>query len=363
MAAHQLRTDIEKHIKALHPVAKEAPWDIIVQVVLNLEGVARKLHKVDLYKGTSLISAFSQGFCQAQGLFSIVDVGKNKKQADFKLCEMLRVMADNLHCKCIIFGPCQDDGYKIELKPYLLGIPIFARLSLLETTPPPHGFQEVGLRRVRFPDVFRSEALPVEPPRNVSASPSTKSEPKPSITPPWNGTNSLITGFKRSMSLSSEKATKPVNFEYYLVNSSGERIDEPLPKVSEQAEKRYYDRGEKEKRGACNNYHLYGACEKGCTYYHGVRLDADQQLVHRRRTRGTPCIYNPCKNPRCYWAHHCMRGKKCLRPRCRFAETHDMDLVSCLRLFPLPSRVSMEKETGANFLDTAALYGKASCFE
>ncbi|KAI1137226.1 hypothetical protein F5Y05DRAFT_388537 [Hypoxylon sp. FL0543] len=333
MAAHQLRLDIRKHLKEVYPDINVETWKIVAQVVLNLDGLSRKLCSVNITKSLSELPAFARGFSRVQGLFSIIDVGKGKEQADFKVRETLRLMVHNLQCRHIIFGPCHDRGYIVELRPHQLETSISTKISLLETTPASHEFYELTFRRVKFTDVFRSETLPDGPPSpSIKTPPSSASKQQnyAAIASTWRTPDHPIKEFK-NLAVTPDSPARLAPRKYYLVNSAGERVDEPLPLPDPLSNQRYRDRCERENRQPCNRWHLTGSCDvPSCTYFHGERLSLGEQLVLRIRARGTFCARKgACNNVDCYWGHHCKYGPKCRQTHtCTFAGTHDMDLVS-----------------------------------
>ncbi|KAI1414024.1 hypothetical protein F5Y13DRAFT_159567 [Hypoxylon sp. FL1857] len=347
IAAHQLQLDIKQHLKDIYPDVNVETWKIVVQVVLNLDGLSRKLYHVNLAKSMSDMAAFARGFSRAQGLFSIVDVGKGKEQADFKVRETLRLMVYNLQCKHIIFGPCHDRGYIVELRPYRLETSTATRLSLLETTPASYEFQELGFRRVKFADVFRSEPLPDGPPSPsvtlLTPPPSASKTPNyASVASSWRNTDTPVKEFT-NLAITPDSPARLSPLKYYLVNASGERIDEPLPQPDAISKQRFRDRSDMEGRQPCNRWHLTGLCEvPSCNYYHGERLSLGEQLVLRIRARGTFCAYKgSCRNVDCYWGHNCKYGNKCQRPTCVFSGTHDMDMIPAEKIFEDGSRVKV----------------------
>ncbi|KAI0380210.1 hypothetical protein F5Y04DRAFT_257721 [Hypomontagnella monticulosa] len=346
IAAHQLRTDIKKHVKDIYPDVNVEPWNVCVQVVLNLDGLSRKLSSIGFIKNTNELQAFTRGFSRAQGLFSIIDVGHGKEQADYKVREMLRLMANNLQCKHIIFGPCHDKGYIVELRPYQLEPTVSYRLSLLETTLAPYDFKELLFRRVKFADVFRSEFLPGSPIASSAPLPSTKTPngssfasmlrtPTPSPSP--------LASRPKSLAGTPEKTKTR---KYYLVNSVGQRVDEPLPQADEASIQRFNERRSKERPGTgpCNRFHLNGLCDEGeCSYFHAPRLGLGEQLIVRIKARGSFCHNKgDCMLADCYWGHQCKYesyGKICQRrDACTFAETHGTDLVPAEKVYEDGSR-------------------------
>ncbi|KAF3057043.1 SKP1-like protein 19 [Daldinia childiae] len=263
MAAHQLRDDIKKHLKEAYPDVNIETWHIMVQVVLNLEGLSRKLFSVDLAKSMSELSAFARGFSRAQGLFSFIDVGKGKEQADFKVRETLRLMVHNLQCKHIIFGPCHDKGYIVELRPYQLETSVLNKITLLETTQPPREFSELAFGRVKFNDVFRSELLPegwlppTPPPSTNKPNPITPSSVNKTINysaiaSSWTSTIPFVNSFKKPVA-TPVKSMMASPRKFYFVNALGQRVDGPLPQADAYSEQRFKERCEEEgNRKPCN---------------------------------------------------------------------------------------------------------------
>ncbi|KAI5863024.1 hypothetical protein GGS23DRAFT_567852 [Durotheca rogersii] len=329
MAAKQLHVDVKNHVEGIYPDADVGAWHIIVQVALNLEGLSRKLHSAELARSTTELPAFARGFSRSQGLFSFVDIGHGKDMADFKVHETVRAMVDNLQCKHILFSPCHDKAYLTKLQQEASPP---TRLMLLETTPLPPEFQELGLRRAKFPQVFRSEPLPDSP---LAVAPSiSPSRPVKFLPASLFGAPAPTREASVSASLPTRPARRPKD-RYYLVNAAGERVDEPS-RFDPQAERRFRERGEREGRGACNRFHLTGVCEeRSCTYYHGPYLDdASGKAILKSMARAAPCYHrNACKTPECYWGHHCKAGKQCTRPNCKFADTHGMDLTPVERVY------------------------------
>ncbi|KAI2628010.1 hypothetical protein GGS26DRAFT_560708 [Hypomontagnella submonticulosa] len=338
IAAHQLRTDIKNHLKTVYPDLNVEPWNVCVQVVLNLEGLSRKLYSIGFIKSMNELQAFTRGFSRAHGLFSVIDVGYGKEQADYKVREMLRLMVNNLQCKHIIFGPCHDKGYIVELRPYQLEETVSSRLSLLETTPAPYDFKELVFRRVKFVNVFRSEFLP--------ESPIAVSTPPPSAKTVNGSSFPLTPSSPASLAIRPKEGSKTPEppRKYYLVNAGNMRVDEPLELFDAESERRVRERIAKEGRGPCNRFHLNGVCEEpGCTYFHGPRFGQAEQLVLRHKARTGFCNFKgACKVADCYWGHHCKYqayGKICQRYNsCLFASTHDMDLTPVEKVYDDGSR-------------------------
>lgn len=396
-AAFELLTQIREHVKSIYPGVKVEDWNIMVQIVISLEGQARTLHAAGIvHDGYRDLTAFAHAFGQAQSLFSFVDVGIGKERADHKIRETMRVMVRLPQCKLVLFGPCADNGYLPFLEPYKREFS--HKLSLLETTPPMQGFIQLGLRRAKFPSVFRSEAI-VRPsfggsmgnsmplmrtgsiplngansthmslpssqqqqhsmtsPKSATAEanggvslnalqlpPKTASaplQPAPAAPPPTSSyatasNKATTTIVSRSFDITPKKPAPAL--KYYYVNASSERVDEDLPRVAPITEKRYMEKKKENGRNFCNNYHLLGYCEDGddyCKYEHGDRLSPQELLVQKHRARGTYCDNGiGCDDFDCYYSHHCRFGRDCgIGHKCRFNDTHHMDLRKVAKIF------------------------------
>ncbi|KAI1460002.1 hypothetical protein F4805DRAFT_419562 [Annulohypoxylon moriforme] len=374
IAAQQLRLNIKQHLKDIYPDVNVDLWNIMIQISLNLDGLSKKLEKIKFVQTLNVLPDFTRGFSRAHGLYSIIDVGWGKEQADFKVRETLRLLVHNLQCKHIIFGPCHDKGYIAELRPYQFDTSISPKLSLLETTIPPRDFQELRFRRVRFSDVFRSEPLPDGPPPPsppIMLSPTTPLTPPP----PTNHSNiafSSTPGVASMIPSSWDTGTPPPTIKesrkftstpdnsmrssapppkYYLINFAGQRVDEEIPFNDPEAEYRLQMRAAKEdkivkKRGPCNRWHVNGRCDiTNCPYYHGERLGYDEQLVLRRKARSMLCTRrSACRDADCLWGHHCKYGgKKCLRRDCNFVDMHDVDATPAEKVYEDGSHERLSK--------------------
>ncbi|KAL8306060.1 hypothetical protein RB601_009118 [Gaeumannomyces tritici] len=352
-AAFELLTQIREHVKSIYPGVKVEDWNIMVQIVISLEGQARTLHAAGIVQdGYRDLNAFAHAFGQAQSLFSFVDVGLGKERADHKIRETMRVMVRLPQCKLVLFGPCADNGYLPFLEPYKREFG--HKLSLLETTPPLPGFIQLGLRRAKFPSVFRSESIvrpsfggsmgnsvplmrngsipqnaansthmPPPPYQQQQQSQLSMASPKPKMAETNGG--AALNGHQPPPKTASAPpqpapAAAPANSSYatastkppaaivsrsfditpkkpapapkhYYVNASSERVDEDLPRVAPIAEKRYMEKKKENGRNFCNNYHLLGYCEDEdyCKYEHGDRLSPQELLVQKLRARGTYC--------------------------------------------------------------------------
>lgn len=74
-AAHLLQNELREHLKNLYPDANVSDWSLVVQVILNAQGLARTLHMNQITRNANDFAAFGCGFGAAQPLFSFIDVG------------------------------------------------------------------------------------------------------------------------------------------------------------------------------------------------------------------------------------------------------------------------------------------------
>ncbi|KAK1467184.1 C-x8-C-x5-C-x3-H type zinc finger protein [Colletotrichum melonis] len=370
-AGYLLSTEIKNYVTEAYPEAASEDWNIIVQVVLNMDGLAKKLHASGIIPFTTserTLIDFGRGFGRAQPLFSFIDVGSGKESADHKIREMLRVMVRIGQCKHIFFGPCHDNGYLPVLEPYKLDDKVASKFTLIETTPAEEGFKQLKFHRIIFNSVFMSEKLPERVQRQTMGMPSMLPPPvssaptatisaaakpptgpyhsnsnsanngaavePPRVTSPlssgsqtpasnWSTLTRVSTAPKPIDIFSTKKAPQP---KYYLMNADSQRIDEPLPKVDPMVEKRFNARMTETGKKFCNNYHLHGECKNPvCSYIHGDKLSASEMVLLKQKSRGIPCsLGSECDDVNCTLGHHCRWLKDCNHSYCRFQGYHDI---------------------------------------
>ncbi|KAK5136364.1 hypothetical protein LTR08_003490 [Meristemomyces frigidus] len=381
-AAHLMHTEIRNHLIATYPDSNVSDWSIVVHVVLNLQGLGTKLQSCNIISNPNELTAFGRSFGLAQSLFSFIDVGGGKERADHKVRETLRLFLPNAQCKHVFFGPCNDNGYLPVLEPYRRDALTAARLTLIETTAAEPGFTQLGLKRIRMPQVFRSQPLPSRISSiNINATPPAQQNPLPIRAPPGLGHRntsssaeavpfvpkipspapSAESGASNSwaavgkggvvgkiIDISAKKIPKR---RYVVLNAYDERLDPELPAQDSNAYRRFTERLEAHGK-CCNNFHLTGKCEAGeyCDYTHGERLTPGEQLVlkHKARSLGCPNKYL-CRDPGCFSGHHCrFTAKDCFHDWCRFADTHGMDFEPAKKVYEDGS-----EEWLASYLDKA----------
>ncbi|KAF2212345.1 hypothetical protein CERZMDRAFT_22211, partial [Cercospora zeae-maydis SCOH1-5] len=164
-AAHQLHKEVQRHLKAIYPDSNGTAEmsdclqaTSVVQVVLNMSGLAAKLQSCGIIMSSNELLAFGRSFGLAQPLFSFVDVGGGKERADHKLREHLRLYLRIAQCKHVFFAPCHDNGYLPVLESYRKEHS--SRMTLIETRPAEPGYVELGLSRIQMPNLFRPDNLP-----------------------------------------------------------------------------------------------------------------------------------------------------------------------------------------------------------
>lgn len=320
-AGYLLWTEIKNYVTEAYPEAASEDWNIIVQVVLNVDGLAKKLHASGIVPNTTLertLTEFGRGFGRAQPLFSFIDVGSGKESADHKVREMLRWMVRVSQCKHIFFGPCHDNGYLPFLEPYKLDHKVSSKFTLIETTPAEEGFKHLNFHRISFKSVFRSERIPdrirvdrsaiasmpqppimqplpppISPPRTISANNGVPKETLARVTsPPSNGASvppatwSALTKTSKApktIDISSAAKKPAASRKYYLLNADSQRVDEPLSKTEPMAEKRFKERMNRD-GNVCNAYHLHNNCKNpDCLYSHGEKLSPGELMVLKQK--------------------------------------------------------------------------------
>lgn len=73
--------------------------------------------------------------------------------------EMFRMFINNSHCKYVVLGGLQDNGYANILEPIKQNDELRSKLALVETTPAARAYSSYSFHRLYFPNVFRTEKL------------------------------------------------------------------------------------------------------------------------------------------------------------------------------------------------------------
>ncbi|CAI6328037.1 unnamed protein product [Periconia digitata] len=365
-AASRLQHAIRDHVSSLYK--DSGNWPIMVHIYLSLDKLAQKLSSVGLLRHPAEFRVFAQNFSINQSLFSIVDVGQGKERADHKIKEMLRTFSNNPTCKHIVFGACHDAGYLLNLEEYKHDERKAARITLLESTPAYRGFAELSnFHRTRFDGVFRNQALPdwnpsmqtFVPPapmnnqlyrttRQNSDSPiPVSSSNTPTTSSPTTTASSLATPVNGSGDSSWAKVGKggvlpdqPISIaaktntkkKYAYYNASGQRLDEQLPSIEQNAKVALDARMKRGGKNLCNHWHLNnGKCNNGsgCYFQHEPKLTPSELNALRYKTRSLACKDPSCENVDCYLGHQCAFERDqgfCPFPdTCNLRSTHGMD--------------------------------------
>lgn len=362
-AASQLHAELKDQLKQMYPDQHVANWNVVVNVVLNMQGLGQKLHACGIINNPNELSAFGRAFGLAAPLFNFIDVGSGKERADHKVRETLRLFLPMPQCKHIFFGPCHDNGYLPVLEPYKRDPTTSSRITFIETTPAEPGFVALGFPRIKLPKIFRDTNLPNRPvaissPPPMSLPVRTSSAMQAAVTSSapqaMGGANNLTKTISPAPAMGDPNAAsswatvgkgpgpksidiapkKTVQRRHVVLNVDDERLDAPLPRADPGAEKRFLART-KESGKCCNSYHLTGYCAAAeyCDYLHGERLSPGEILVLKHKARSITCAARQrCRDVDCTFGHHCkFGGKGCFADNCWFSDTHYMDLVSTLR--------------------------------
>ncbi len=126
---------------------------------------------------------------------------------------------------------------------------------------------------------------------------------------------------------------KKAKAKFYMVNKYDERVDEPIrsSRLDPEIEQRY-NKKTKDVR-PCNVYHLSGKCDNDyCQYTHeGLNFTPEELTILRAKARSGRCTAEgACDDVDCPYSHHCRYARNChLEDRCRFKDSHHIDLVGC----------------------------------
>ncbi|SPO05496.1 uncharacterized protein DNG_08183 [Cephalotrichum gorgonifer] len=352
-AAQELQARLRRHIAAIYPDSNTQEWSIVVHVILNVEGLSKTLQACGLIKSIGDLYAFGRSFASSQPLFSFIDVGYGKEQADHKIRENLRFMIRIGQCKHVFFGPCHDNGYLPVLSEYKRNESFASRFSLISGTAPEPGFRQLGFAIEKYDDIFRTTNLvapaqapqPPSPPTTVASPRNGSGTPLPAPVTAVPGSYAKVGPSAPNVMTISLGNKKPVVRKSYLVNCYDERLDPELPRLDLAAEKRYMDRVRKLGHNYCNKYHLLDDCPNGeeyCNYEHGEKLPAAELAVLRYKCRSLKCTNGSyCDKVDCPFGHHCRMGNKCTVDSCRYYDTHYVDLRPATRIFEDGTRVAV----------------------
>ncbi|KAK5659679.1 hypothetical protein OQA88_887 [Cercophora sp. LCS_1] len=353
-AADELHKQLKAHLHENHLASN---IDIFVQVVLSIEGLSKALYNSGiLTDDRTALAKFARGFSKAQPLFSFVDIGFGKEQADHTVKKTFEVMTKTVQCRTVILAGCHDNGYAT----YLSAFRGNNKVELLETTPAEAGFDRVPFNRIKFPTVFRSQPLASTradgntPPSRLATTPVTKTvalsvKPAASTSPKVaNATletrkeagNSWATVSRLAVAPVIDVSTKKVQPKVYIAkNRNNERLDVPIPRVNPEVTRSLDEKKNRNGANFCNKYHILGFCRNEasgrCPYVHGDRLKGAELDALRLRARALQCGSGyACEDPWCISGHHCANPKACFYDEdCRFYETHGMDMTPTIKIY------------------------------
>ncbi|KAI3528249.1 C-x8-C-x5-C-x3-H type zinc finger protein [Colletotrichum abscissum] len=276
-ASYLLRKEIESYVTEAYPEVVSEDWNIIGQVFLNMDGLAKKLHTSGIIPFTTTertLIEFGRGFGRAQPLFSFIDVGAGKESADHKIREVLRIMRKASNSHRIVFKSVFMSENLLDRvqRPTTTSTPL--PLSTPTTAIPPSAIPSPGPSHVVSTSSSALLQSATAVPTRVSSPPSSGSQTPMSTVPPL---TRVSTAPKPIDVFSKKKTTLP---KHYLMNADGQRIDEPLPKVDPAVENGFNMRIVGLGRKFCNNHHLHGKCNyPGCNYIHGNKLSASEMIL------------------------------------------------------------------------------------
>ncbi|KAK0264199.1 hypothetical protein LTR91_010182 [Friedmanniomyces endolithicus] len=136
---------------------------VTVRVYANLSGLAGVCTKAGLVASPSQLEEFARGFTRGKMLFDFVDVGPGKDRADVKVAEALRLFLYDYHCRQILFGCSQDNGYARVLEQYVENAEALQRVTLLEGVPFEKELAVLPYPTAKFPTIFRDTKISIPP--------------------------------------------------------------------------------------------------------------------------------------------------------------------------------------------------------
>ncbi|KAL2270503.1 hypothetical protein VTJ83DRAFT_2687 [Remersonia thermophila] len=391
-AAHELHQRLRDYFAEHNAFANIDT--IFVHVVLSLEGLSRALTASGILQITdhAALTKFCRGFCRAQPLFCVTDVGYGKEQADHKARKLFEVMERNIQCRCLVLAGCHDNGYATFLESFRNN----QKICLLETTPPAADFKKFNFKRIQIPAVFRSEPIPTKstlpgfnpispfttvsgfaaasPTSSIATPASTAAVPVSRAASPANGiidgpasatntspksatstgrqgtsepqqpfTYASVGGSRApvTINIASQKKSQSLAKLFYQLNRYDQRVDVPLQKPDFNAVKSLDERRARNGINFCNRYHLTNNCKNtNCAFVHGDRLNPAELLALRHKSRNLVCSSgHACRDVLCNLGHHCANPGSCyFGDSCRFSEMHGMDITPTLKVYEDGSR-------------------------
>jgi len=284
-------------------------WTI---VFLSKAGLEQTLNRFDICPAETF-QLFLSGFNAAHGLFSVVDVGRNKEAADYKIRDHLDILIRIPQVYKIFFAGSHDNGY-VHVLSSMQTVGYMDKLVILRSyTNVARQIGSLNIPVYEIPDLFLKEKLDFakmyKQQRQGDASP-----------------------IKVSRRLDSTSSLPPVN----KLTTKGvakesqtllRKIDPKLPL-------------NKQNPPPCNAFYLgtNGCSFLDCGYAHDYDLTTDEIYEMRKMAAHTPCrsINNneDCHQKDCYLGHYCPQGPNCSfykRGSCKFKGAHMHDRDAAIR--------------------------------
>lgn len=372
-AACRLREEVESYMEELYPGLQLL---IMVNMYVGLAGQARLYAEHGVSK--EVLHHFVGEF-NALAHFEIIDVGRGKERADYKLARKFDFCLRNRQCKHIIIAGLHDRGYVNVLRE-AKGCKGKGRITLLKTTTVREGFERLGFEIKTFGTVFKAQAIEKKVSPSASPSPSPFLSPPPALNKARRLSSSLSPSAPRvvrplqenmpppleSSMLASRTPKQPFSISgkgsyasvatgdssqlktsfdiarsksehSILVNAANERLDKKLEPCDPNDKSFVFGF---EPRRLCNEYYLNGYCSaqyyaSRCPFEHDIPLKPGHLLALRHVARDNLCKNgHGCDKINCLYGHVCPYELKhgsgeCEKSEnCKFYKVHGKDLVS-----------------------------------
>ncbi|KAF8441261.1 hypothetical protein BGX38DRAFT_816621 [Terfezia claveryi] len=324
-------------------------FEIVVRAFANVDGVA------DILRSRGIQTDFRQfavGFSQPMSLVDFVDVGRGKEMADAKIAGEIRFHLSNLSCKQVILGASHDNGYARILSSIVANGENPSRITLLEGVPFGKEFNNLPFSRVMWSNLFMSKKVEGWVP---DGGPQQQSQQRQQQQRQQTGKANTRGGAR--------DAAKPFQFHATSEPVHGGNIPPPPPYENivpipvKQRESIYPEplprpppallmRIQLGLRTAapCWNHYLGQGCPfpDRCARSHVLVFTADEMDVMKYIAQGHRCLQGlKCKNPSCFFGHHCRVFGICNGQGCAFLpEEHDAG-----KYRPVPVSLQMKVNT------------------
>lgn len=227
----------------------------------------------------------------------------------------------NPACRHIVFGACHDNDYVRVLEDYTQDSTVVERITLLRSFNIGREFRKLPFQVITMDGIFGSASPKACKTAKSTSDPETfKNE---GTIPAWPRTwASLAKSSTNIGGCSDRNKMKSPLVRKVLVNATGARVDEKLPRPPLAAVESWKHKVKKAGMRYCRMYQLNDSCQGGCGYSHGPLTD-DEKLVYRLDLRDQVCHEGlKCRDINCDYGHNC----SCKRQRCWFSrEMHGVD--------------------------------------